>query len=203
MDRSSYEKLSIRESAASLKKYGSTSRHISRNEYFRKHYVENTDTLQGIALKYNVTIEQIRRSNKLWASDSLFLREFLLIPSKEPGSEEKAPSNPEPDVVSPSTSSVNNDDDDDNIDNFLNKIDAAIATTKEEVKKTTRNSKFSINSESSSERRQPAVSRMKQAVNNLGDDNFHQPHAIVVQQGKKVRTSLRHHEEQQDELFQL
>lgn len=160
-DKSSYERISIRESAASLKKYGSTSRHVSRNENYIKHYVSNTDTLQGIALKYNVTvsrryfkillvsklfilqIEQIRRVNKLWASDSLFLREFLLIPSSEPshsaqeGTSIKAENNPVK-VTSPTSNS--SFDCDDNIDEFLNKIDAAIATTKEDVKKTTKNS---------------------------------------------------------------
>ncbi|KAG5881751.1 hypothetical protein JTB14_029079 [Gonioctena quinquepunctata] len=200
MDRGSYEKLSIRESAASLKKYGSTSRHISRNEHYLKHLVGNTDTLQGIALKYNVTIEQIRRANRLWASDSLFLREYLLIPSMEPVVEEKPPAS-EQNVVSPTSSNF----DEDNIDEFLTKIDAAIATTKEDVKKTTRNSKFAVNIESSMERRLPAVSRMKQMVNNNSgsDASVHPPHTVVVQQGKKVKTSLRHHEEQQEELFEL
>lgn len=56
MDRNSYEKLSISESARSLKKYGSTSKHVNRNESYVKHFVENTDTLQGIALKYDVTV---------------------------------------------------------------------------------------------------------------------------------------------------
>lgn len=56
MDRNSYEKLSITESAKPLKKYGSTSRHVTRNETYIKHFVANTDTLQGIALKYDVTV---------------------------------------------------------------------------------------------------------------------------------------------------
>lgn len=34
----------------------------------------------GIALKYGSTVEQIKRENKLWTNDSLFLREYLLIP---------------------------------------------------------------------------------------------------------------------------
>lgn len=55
-NRNSYEKLSIRESAKSLKKYGSTSKHIAKNENYIKHQVQNTDTLQGIALKYGVTV---------------------------------------------------------------------------------------------------------------------------------------------------
>ncbi|KAJ8934447.1 hypothetical protein NQ314_013321 [Rhamnusium bicolor] len=204
MDRGSYEKLSIRDSARSLKKYGSTSRHVTRNENYIKHFVSNTDTLQGIALKYNVTIEQIRRANKLWASDSLFLREFLLIPSTEiqaPSSEQETP------VVSPSAVSsppISGSFDEDNIDEFLSKIDAAIANTKEEVKKTTINSAFAANVDSDGERRRPAVSRMKQMVNNnSSSDLYHPPHTVVVQQGKKVRTSIKQHEQLQDELFEL
>lgn len=56
MDRGGYEKISITESVGALKTYGSTSRHVSRKENYIKHYVSNTDTLQGIALKYNVTV---------------------------------------------------------------------------------------------------------------------------------------------------
>lgn len=52
----SYERLSIRESAKSLKKYGSTSKHVTRNQNFIKHTVSSSDTLQGIALKYGVTV---------------------------------------------------------------------------------------------------------------------------------------------------
>lgn len=50
------EKRSIRESARSLKKYGSTSNHLKRQEHFVKHSISETDTLQGIALKYGVTV---------------------------------------------------------------------------------------------------------------------------------------------------
>lgn len=74
------EKQSIRESARSLKKYGSTCNHMRNNDTLVKHDIEKTDTLQGIALKYGCTTEQIRRANRLFASDSLFLRQYLLIP---------------------------------------------------------------------------------------------------------------------------
>lgn len=56
MDRGAYEKIGIKESVGPLKTYGSTSRHISRQENYIKHFVSNSDTLQGIALKYNVTV---------------------------------------------------------------------------------------------------------------------------------------------------
>lgn len=74
------EKQSIRESARSLKKYGSTSYNMRSNEVVIRHEINKTDTLQGIALKYGCTTEQIRRANRLFASDSLFLRQYLLVP---------------------------------------------------------------------------------------------------------------------------
>lgn len=76
------ERVSIRDSAKSLKKYGSISKNnnFKKPETYIKHMISSTDTLQGIALKYGVTTEQIRRANRLWANDSLFLRESLLIP---------------------------------------------------------------------------------------------------------------------------
>lgn len=57
-----YEKLSIRDSVKSLKKYGSTSRHTKRDENFVKHTVTSTDTLQGLALKYGVTVCIFKRT---------------------------------------------------------------------------------------------------------------------------------------------
>lgn len=82
----------------------------------------------------------------MWASDSLFLKEFLLIPSGEtsninPGTNADIASPSDitsPSAVSSSTSISSLDCD--NVDDFLNKIDKAIAITKEDVKKTSRNS---------------------------------------------------------------
>lgn len=216
--RGSYEKLSIRDSARSLKKYGSTSKHVTRTENCLKHYVTQSDTLQGIALRYNVTIEQIRRLNRLWASDSLFLKEYLLIPSTNSenmdfNSDSSTPrsstssiqSTP---VVSPTQTTASGTTsrgsfDDDNISDFLSKIDQSIASTKEVVQKSSKNSCFATGTDLDPldiGRRRPAVSRMKQLNNNTTE---HQHHSVVVQQGKKVRTSIKHHEKQQDELFEL
>ncbi|XP_031633063.1 lysM and putative peptidoglycan-binding domain-containing protein 2 [Contarinia nasturtii] len=74
------ERQSIRDSARQLKKYGSTCNHVRNNEYLIRHNLQQTDTLQGIALKYGCTTEQIRRVNRLFAQDSLFLRQYLMIP---------------------------------------------------------------------------------------------------------------------------
>lgn len=55
------EKQSIRESARSLKKYGSTCNHVRNDEVLIRHEIEKTDTLQGIALKYGCTVSRSLR----------------------------------------------------------------------------------------------------------------------------------------------
>lgn len=59
------ERRSIRNSGKALKKYGSTSKHIKRNEIMIKHVVSKSDTLQGIALKFGVTVS-IFDENKIF-----------------------------------------------------------------------------------------------------------------------------------------
>ncbi|KIO28055.1 hypothetical protein M407DRAFT_243155 [Tulasnella calospora MUT 4182] len=44
------------------------------------HEVQPTDSLAGVALKYGVQIADIRKANKLWASDTIHLRKTLYIP---------------------------------------------------------------------------------------------------------------------------
>lgn len=61
--------------------YGSTaSVFASLGEKYIEHRVTDSDTLQGIALKYGVTMEQIKRVNKLFSNDCIFLRNSLNIP---------------------------------------------------------------------------------------------------------------------------
>ncbi|XP_035483766.2 lysM and putative peptidoglycan-binding domain-containing protein 2 [Scophthalmus maximus] len=64
-----------------IRSYGSTaSVAASLGEKFVEHRVADTDTLQGIALKYGVTMEQVKRANKLFSNDCIFLRNSLNIP---------------------------------------------------------------------------------------------------------------------------
>ncbi|XP_067105147.1 lysM and putative peptidoglycan-binding domain-containing protein 2 [Osmerus mordax] len=64
-----------------IRSYGSTaSVTASLGEKFIEHRVTDSDTLQGIALKYGVTMEQIKRANKLFSNDCIFLRNSLNIP---------------------------------------------------------------------------------------------------------------------------
>lgn len=50
------ERQSIRDSARQLKKYGSTCNHVRNNDVFIRHNLDQSDTLQGIALKYGCTV---------------------------------------------------------------------------------------------------------------------------------------------------
>jgi LysM repeat protein len=38
------------------------------------------DTLAGVALKYGISVTELRRANQLWASDSIHLRQVLYVP---------------------------------------------------------------------------------------------------------------------------
>lgn len=50
--------------------------HQSRVE----HKIQPGETLQGLALKYGVTMEQIKRANRMYTNDSIFLKKSLSIP---------------------------------------------------------------------------------------------------------------------------
>ncbi|XP_035527799.1 lysM and putative peptidoglycan-binding domain-containing protein 1 [Morone saxatilis] len=45
-----------------------------------EHKVQPGETLQGLALKYGVTMEQIKRANRMYTNDSIFLKKSLSIP---------------------------------------------------------------------------------------------------------------------------
>ncbi|XP_028920869.2 LOW QUALITY PROTEIN: lysM and putative peptidoglycan-binding domain-containing protein 2 [Ornithorhynchus anatinus] len=62
--------------------YGSTAaaRPPPPPQRYLRHRVVAGDTRQGIALKFGVTMEQIKRANKLFTNDCIFLKETLNIP---------------------------------------------------------------------------------------------------------------------------
>lgn len=45
-----------------------------------EHRIQPGETLQGLALKYGVSMEQIKRANRLYTNDSIFLKKSLSIP---------------------------------------------------------------------------------------------------------------------------
>ncbi|TSK34808.1 LysM and putative peptidoglycan-binding domain-containing protein 1 [Bagarius yarrelli] len=45
-----------------------------------QHKVQPGETLQGLSLKYGVSMEQIKRANRLYTNDSIYLKKVLFIP---------------------------------------------------------------------------------------------------------------------------
>nr|CAG4649689.1 EOG090X0DPX [Scapholeberis mucronata]SVE93885.1 EOG090X0DPX [Scapholeberis mucronata] len=90
-DEASDERTSFIRSAKTHRKYGSTTSGSSMNDSaspsrfdpscHMEHKVLPGDTLAGIALQYQTTMEYIKRINKMWTSDTLFLRETILVPN--------------------------------------------------------------------------------------------------------------------------
>ena len=88
--------------------------------------------------------EQIRRANRLFTNDSLFLREYLMIPVADLDGV-TSPTEPEcssnlTSPTSPISPTNNGHSDEHSIDEFLGKIDSSIESTKNQVKKVQNNS---------------------------------------------------------------
>lgn len=95
-------------------------------------------------------MEKIRRANRLFASDSLFLREYLLIPVTKDSpfyeNGEKV-TDPAPPLhrasiagMPPRDFSPSSPDERKTFDDFLNRLDSSIADIKKHVEKTKENS---------------------------------------------------------------
>ena len=192
-------------------------------------------------------MEQIRRTNRLFANDSLFLREFLMIPVhkesphfpkdadqrltvKRANTIAAAPSSSK-DIFSPSDSidSLTSPTDDDEhrkfMEEFLEKIDSNIASSKKLVREQQKNSDFITSSHSDDslyssgnsfinhnyDFAHPSSSSTYQSMNHqsarhsLGGVSNHNDttQLIVKTQGRHVRNSLQRLEKQQDEIFEL
>ncbi|BFZ25698.1 hypothetical protein BsWGS_28737 [Bradybaena similaris] len=80
------ERRGLHQSLRSQMGYGTASQTLAPNKTtpktrkFISRRLLRTDTLMGITLKYGVTIQELKKENKLWNNDHLFLRENLLIP---------------------------------------------------------------------------------------------------------------------------
>ncbi|KAK1154680.1 lysM and putative peptidoglycan-binding domain-containing protein 1 [Acipenser oxyrinchus oxyrinchus] len=66
-------------SGSRTRSYGSLVRSPVRERQL-EHLVQPGETLQGLALKYGVTMEHIKRANRLYTNDSIFLKKSLFIP---------------------------------------------------------------------------------------------------------------------------
>ena len=202
-------------------------------------------------------MEQIRRANRLFANDSLFLREFLMVPvhkdspfypkdvtnnhhslgPKRANTIDGAPSSSK-DFFSPNDSldslaSPTNDDDEHRkfMEEFLDKIDSSIASSKKMVHEQQKNSDFITSSHSddslfsstgnsfinhnydlahssgsgtSSYHYYQSMNHQSARHSLGGMTNNNDTSQIVVKtQGRHVKNSLQRLEKQQDEIFEL
>ncbi|XP_042201853.1 lysM and putative peptidoglycan-binding domain-containing protein 1-like [Callorhinchus milii] len=72
-----------RGAAGETRMYGSTGRNAAGGQADTRvveHTLRPGDTLQGLALRHGVSMEQIKRMNRLYTNDSIFLKETILIP---------------------------------------------------------------------------------------------------------------------------
>ena len=66
------ERQGLGKSLKSQTKYGTTSKLMCVNESFIKHYVRQTETLQGIALKYGCTVSKYGHLSDIFTDQDIF-----------------------------------------------------------------------------------------------------------------------------------
>ncbi|KAI0326384.1 hypothetical protein GY45DRAFT_1374000 [Cubamyces sp. BRFM 1775] len=69
-----------RERSHEREREGETRRGKEREMLVIVHEVQPTDSLAGVALKYGISLADLRRANQLWPSDPIHLRDTLYIP---------------------------------------------------------------------------------------------------------------------------
>ncbi|PAV57604.1 hypothetical protein WR25_03450 [Diploscapter pachys] len=64
-----------------VRRYGTTQTpSASKKINYASHTVTPSDTLQGIALRYNCSVTTLARINKLWSAEALHLKETIKVP---------------------------------------------------------------------------------------------------------------------------
>lgn len=172
-------------------KYGSTCKYVSRSGKTIKHVVQPDDTLQGIALRYGVTTEELKRANRLWTSDSLFLRPWLAVPVLEaqgglgapPGAGDGTNGPPREGGEPPPQQQP-----DESMTDFLGRIDSSIARSRNQLRLLS-NTRYG---DCSPEDDAPAGGvAARDSV----------PAPVVMT--RQVKHSLQRHERDHEEIFQL
>lgn len=168
-------------------KYGSTCKYVSRSGKTIKHVVQPNDTLQGIALRYGVTTEELKRANRLWTSDSLFLRPWLAVPVLEAGppGAPGAPGGGDGTNGPPREEAAQQPDE--SMDDFLGRIDSSIARSRNQLRLL------------SSTRYGDCSPEDPPASGVAARDSV--PAPVVMT--RQVKHSLQRHERDHEEIFQL
>lgn len=55
------------------------------------YHLKPTDTLQGLAIRHGVTVEKLKRVNKLWTNEAILAKATILIPSQKQNSHDERP----------------------------------------------------------------------------------------------------------------
>lgn len=195
------ERVSIRDNTKPLRKYGSinsNNTNFVRNEHHCiKHVVAQTDTLQGLALKYSVTTEQIRNANRLFTNDSLFLRKYLYIPTSDTNAVGTSNFQNSERSKSPNMLSIDEEHITDDCNNFLNKIDNKIASARAQVIDSQDRSVYCPEEQVLFTRQRLSARRIQGPP--LSSDDI----PVIVTQNKKLMSSRQRLEQQEEEMFSL
>lgn len=229
MAASSEEKGLLGAATRPHRRYGSTAVNMKKPENVIKHRVSKQDTIQGIALRYGVTVETIKQHNKLWTVEAMFLHDFLEVPvsrdmyevvtsscnsssnhidASDSSEVSCSPSSTPKECHSPSTSSGLLDCSETSPNDFLSKIDSNIALMKSNIERMETHA-------------YPMVDRMEvddsrcnnsgQRCNSTGRENLYQngwhdpmatPHTIV-NPGRTITMSLKRLLREHEELYEL
>uniref|UniRef100_F1LEW0 LysM and peptidoglycan-binding domain-containing protein 2 n=2 Tax=Ascaris TaxID=6251 RepID=F1LEW0_ASCSU len=115
--------------------YGSTSRpQTSTRRYSSiiRHQVEPTDTLQGLVLRYNTSMSEIKRLNRLWSNESLYLKPYINIPIYE---DKPTSSETNSRTESPSLKAIEEHTSTESVQDIFRRIDSNIKKTTSKVKR--------------------------------------------------------------------
>ncbi|XP_064097700.1 lysM and putative peptidoglycan-binding domain-containing protein 2-like [Macrobrachium rosenbergii] len=215
------------------RRYGSTSVNMKRPENIIKHRVSKQDTLQGIALRYGVTMETLKQHNKLWSIEAMFTHDYLEVPVSRDvyeavmgttlspqsptthfnGSDRSSDASSSPSSTpksrSPSVLSGLHDCSETNPSDFLSKIDSNIALMKSSIERMETHAYPMIDrmevdeSNCTSNNRRSYHSKVREGIYQNG---FHDPTAAphpVVTPGRTITMSLKRLLREHEELYEL
>ncbi|CAG2173214.1 unnamed protein product [Oppiella nova] len=202
-------------------KYGSTgSDHKSVNKYkYMTHTVQPTDTLQGLALRYEVTVEQIKKANNLWSNDNLWLRsrthisipvllsettiESPLYSSSTNSSTTTSPHKTQLKNGSHNSVTAHNNSSLESVDIPLDDKESSSSSRVESHDMHSANDSNNSSQRSALRRHHSSASRPHSA-NASGNQihDFPQP-LVMMTHKRKVKSSLKRLERTQDEIFEL
>ncbi|XP_042241565.1 lysM and putative peptidoglycan-binding domain-containing protein 2-like [Homarus americanus] len=215
------------------RRYGSTSVNMKKPENVIRHRVSKQDTLQGIALRYGVTMESLKQHNKLWSIEAMFLHDYLEVPVSRAvyeaitgstlspqtppahfnGSDRSSETSSSPSSTpkvsrSPSTSSGLHDCSETSPNDFLSKIDSNIALMKSSIERMETHAypmvdRMEVDDSCCSNGRRSYHSKVR---DNIYQNGWHDPTAAphpVVTQGRTITMSLKRLLREHEELYEL